>query len=48
MANLMSHGISEDDTEAEITRDLQQDFLNKGQRYHTVCSSLSTWTFEAV
>jgi len=47
-ANIMSHGISEKDAEAEITRELEEDFLNKGDRYHTVYASLLTWSFGVV
>jgi len=46
--NLMSFGISEDDAEAEITRELEEDFLNKGQNYHTVYATLLTWSFGIV
>jgi hypothetical protein len=47
-ANIMSFGISEEDAEAEITRELEEDFLNKGQQYHTVYISLLTWSFGVV
>jgi ubiquinone/menaquinone biosynthesis C-methylase UbiE len=47
-SNLMSHGISEEDAEAEITRELEVDFLNKGHGYHTVYASLLTWCFGLV
>ena len=47
-ANLMSYGISEQDAEAEIARELDEDFLNKGQQYHTVYVSLLTWSFGVV
>ncbi len=46
--NLMSFGVSEDDAEVEITRELEEDFLNKGHRYHTVYASLLTWSFGVV
>ena len=47
-ANLMSFGISEEAAEAEICRELEEDFLNKGSQYHTVYASLLTWCFGAV
>ena len=47
-ANLMSYGISGQDAEAEIARELDEDFLNKGQQYHTVYVSLLTWSFGVV
>jgi ubiquinone/menaquinone biosynthesis C-methylase UbiE len=46
--NLMGYGISEQAAEAEITRELEEDFLNKGQQYHTVYTSLLTWSFGVV
>lgn len=47
-ANIMGYGISEKDAEAEIARELEEDFLNKGNRYHTVYASLLTWSFGVV
>lgn len=47
-ANLMSWGISEHAADAEIARELEEDFLNKGQQYHTVYASLLTWCFGVV
>jgi len=47
-ANLVSFGISEEDAEAEIARELEEDFLNQGQRYHTVYAGLLTWSFGVV
>jgi SAM-dependent methyltransferase len=47
-ANLVGYGIPEKDAEAEITRELDEDFLNKGDRYHTVYASLLTWSFGVV
>lgn len=47
-ANLLSFGISEQDAEAEICRELDEDFLNKGPQYHTVYTSLLTWCFGTV
>jgi ubiquinone/menaquinone biosynthesis C-methylase UbiE len=47
-ANLMSYGISEQDAEAEIARELEEDILNKGQSYHTVYTTLLTWSFGLV
>lgn len=47
-ANLVSLGISEQAAEAEIERELEEDFLNKGPGYHTVYASLLTWSFGKV
>jgi ubiquinone/menaquinone biosynthesis C-methylase UbiE len=47
-ANLMSYGISDHDADTEITRELEEDFLNKGRQYHTVYTSLLTWSFGIV
>jgi len=47
-ANLMSYGISEHDADTEIAREIEEDFLNKGQEYHTVYTSLLTWSFGVV
>jgi len=47
-ANLINFGISEVDAEAEITREMDEDFLNKGQQYHTVFPALLTWSFGVV
>jgi ubiquinone/menaquinone biosynthesis C-methylase UbiE len=47
-AGLMNYGISEEAAEAEITRELEEDFLNQGQSYHTVYASLLTWCFGVV
>ncbi len=47
-ANIMSHGISEKDAEAEIDRELEEDFLSNGGHYHTVYASLLTWCFGVV
>jgi SAM-dependent methyltransferase len=44
-ANLMGYGISEEAAEAEIARELEQDFSGRGDRYHTVYTSLLTWCF---
>jgi len=44
-ASLISYGISEEAAEAEITRELDEDYLNKGPQYHTVYSTLLTWSF---
>jgi len=46
--NLMAYGIPEQDAEDEIERELQQDFLNKGSGYHTVYSSMLTWSYGIV
>jgi hypothetical protein len=45
---LMGYGISESDAEAEIVRELDEGYLNKGQEYHTVYISLLTWSFGIV
>ena len=42
---MVSLGISEQDADAEIDRELDVDFLEKGQRYHTVYADLLTWSF---
>jgi ubiquinone/menaquinone biosynthesis C-methylase UbiE len=47
-ANLMGYGISEQDAEAEIARELEEDFLSKGHEYHTVYATLLTWCFGVV
>ena len=47
-ANLMNYGISEQDADTEIARELEEDFLQKGQRYHTVYADLLTWSFGVV
>lgn len=47
-ANLMGYGISEQAAQAEIERELEQDFLNKGPNYHTVFTSLLTWSYGTV
>jgi ubiquinone/menaquinone biosynthesis C-methylase UbiE len=46
--NLVRRGISAEDAEAEITRELEEDFLSKGKGYHTVYASLLTWSFGTV
>ena len=47
-ANIIGFGISEQAAEAEITRELEEDFLTKVQEYHTVYASLLTWSFGVV
>lgn len=47
-ANIMGHGIAEPEAEAEIERELDEDFLNKGGGYHTVYMSLLTWSYGEV
>lgn len=47
-ANLVGMGIPEQEAEAEIARELDEDFLNKGGGYHTVYASLLTWSFGVV
>ena len=44
----MGYGISEQDAEAEINRELEEDFLNKGSVYHTVYPTLLTWSYGIV
>ena len=44
----MSLGISEQEADTEIARELDEDFLQKGQQYHTVYVSLLTWSFGVV
>jgi ubiquinone/menaquinone biosynthesis C-methylase UbiE len=46
--NLMSYGISEQSAEAEIERELEEDFLNKGSGYHTVFPTSLTWSYGVV
>lgn len=43
--NLVGYGVAEHLAEFEIERELEQDFLNKGQSYHTVIPSQLTWSF---
>ena len=45
---LMGYGISEQAAEAEIERELAEDFLTKGQEFHTVYVTLLTWSFGVV
>lgn len=47
-ANIMQFGISTEEAEAEIARELAEDFLHKGDQYHTVYASLLTWSFGVV
>ena len=47
-ANLMGYGISEEAAEAEIERELEEDFLNNGPGYHTVYPTLLTWSYGVV
>ncbi len=47
-ANLIGMGISEQAAEAEIDRELDEDFLTKGENYHTVYASVLTWSFGRV
>ena len=47
-ANLMAYGITALEAEAEITRELAEDFLTKGDQFHTVYASLLTWSFGTV
>jgi len=48
LAKLVDNGISELDARAEIERELDEDFLHKGADYHTVYTSLLTWSFGIV
>jgi ubiquinone/menaquinone biosynthesis C-methylase UbiE len=47
-ARLIGYGISEQAAQAEIERELAQDFLNKGKGYHTVFTTLLTWSYGRV
>ena len=47
-ANLVGYGIPEAEAQAEIERELAQDFLNKGRGYHTVFTTLLTWSYGRV
>ena len=47
-ANLMGFGIAEQKAEAEINRELEEDFLTKGGGYHTVYTRVLTWCFGVV
>ncbi len=47
-ASLVGYGLPGADAEAEITRELELDFLCKGHAYHTVCTTLLTWCFGVV
>jgi SAM-dependent methyltransferase len=44
-ANLMGYGITEKAAEAEINREVEEDFLNKGSEYHTVYPTLLAWSY---
>ncbi len=47
-ANLLGYGLSAQAVEYEIRRELEEDFLSKGAQYHTVFTSLLTWSFGTV
>ncbi len=47
-AELIRFGISGPAAAAEIARELEDDFLNNGPRYHTVYAGLLTWSFGIV
>lgn len=47
-ANLVDMDIAAPAAEAEIERELEEDFLTKGETYHTVYASLLTWSFGRV
>jgi ubiquinone/menaquinone biosynthesis C-methylase UbiE len=47
-ANLVKLGIPEEEADAEINRELEEDFLSKGPGYHTVFATLLTWSFGTV
>ncbi len=44
----MDYGICEQAAEAEINRELEEDFLNKGSEYHTVYPTLLVWSYGIV
>jgi ubiquinone/menaquinone biosynthesis C-methylase UbiE len=46
--NLIDQGISEQAAEAEIERELAEDFLQQGSSYHTVYTTSLTWSFGKV
>jgi hypothetical protein len=48
IATLVSRGISEAAATAEIDREIEEDFLNKGAGYHTVYPTLLTWSYGIV
>lgn len=47
-ANLVKYGVVEEDADAEIDRELAQDFRAKGREYHTVYTSLLSFSFGTV
>jgi ubiquinone/menaquinone biosynthesis C-methylase UbiE len=48
IASLVDYGITEQAAEAEIDREVEEDFLNKGSGYHTVYPTLLTWSYGIV
>lgn len=46
--NLLKRGISEEDAEKEIERELALDFRTKGREYHTVYAGLLSFSFGTV
>jgi hypothetical protein len=47
-ANLMEYGLAEPAAKAEIERELEEGFLNRGRQYHTMNASMLTWSFGTV
>lgn len=46
--NLVDSGVAEQAADAEIDRELAEDFLHKGSSYHTVYTTSLTWSFGTV
>ncbi len=46
--HLIRHGISPEDAEKEIQRELDRDFLNNGKSYHTIYPGLLSFSFGTV
>jgi hydroxylamine reductase (hybrid-cluster protein) len=47
-ANLMGYGITGQDAETEINRELDEDFLNKGAGYFKIYPTLLSWSYGIV
>ena len=45
---LSSHGISTEEIETQMSFELELDFRNKGESYHTVFPGLLTWSYGTV
>jgi len=45
---LFSHGVSLEEIEAQMSLELELDFRNKGENYHTVFPGLLTWSYGTV